>query len=167
MAAVALALSALLFRGDIADAVVLRGDQLLMQGNTRAASAHYWRAMSIDASSPLAADRLIFAAVLLRDKGGVRATLRIADNALRARPGDTVLLNDRALLLLLLQRFAPAERDFARAAALQHSAQLYVFAGWAARDAGDRRSANALWRKALSIAPGFAPARAALAMREQ
>jgi tetratricopeptide (TPR) repeat protein len=161
LACVAVALGALLFHGHIADALITRGDDRLLAGDTRGAERFYQRALVIDRGSIVAADRLAFALVMQHTKKDERSAIAIATAALSLHESD-VLLADRALAEQLLRRWADAARDFARAGAIAKDARYESFAGRLSLKAGNADAARKHFVLALRDDPGFAPARAAL-----
>lgn len=163
VAASALLCAGMLFRSQIAQALVIRGDGYMYRGENVRALERYRRALAIAPLSQTAADRYVFVSMQRPSAGSLHAALAAANAYLDARPNDAVLLADRALCYLHARRYASAERDFERAARASHAANDYVFAGWAAEHAGRRRSAIALWRAALRVQPHYRPAMFALA----
>lgn len=163
LAVASLGLCALLFRGQIADSLVTRGDSFLQAGQAARAERYYRHAVWWDPGSAVAADRFAFVGFQLRTREALDAGITIAGNALVRSPNDWRLLLDRALCLQAERRFIEARVDFARAAEIRRDPQLLHFAGWAALRGGDARSARRYWRAALRIDPSFAPS--ALALR--
>jgi tetratricopeptide (TPR) repeat protein len=163
IALVSVVLCAVLFRGQVATALVSRGDEFLLRGRVERALRYYDRAMTIDARSAVAADRIAFAGILLRTPAALAAAIRATSLGLAVHPMNADLLVDRALCSQLEQRHADAYRDFLRAAALKRDPRLYHFAAWNAFRAGDIASARRAWRDALDADGSFFPARAALA----
>lgn len=163
VAAFALAASAVLFRSQVADALVVRGDDFLYRGDRAAALLHYKRALSIDGHSEAAADRFVFIEMQQRTGKSLRDAVAVSTVALSAQPHDAVLLADRALCLLLLRRYDAARSDFESAARINDDARYYTFAGWASFHAGNLIAARALWRAALRADPRFRAASMALA----
>jgi tetratricopeptide (TPR) repeat protein len=163
IAAVALLSAGLLFRNQLSQALIVRGDDYLYRGDRTAALARYQRAMTIAPWSQIAADRYVFVSMERQTRQATRAALRVADRYLKAYPHDAALLSDRALWYLHAHRYAKAQRDFAAAAQSPHSVSDYVFAGFAAEHAHDHRAAVKFWRAALREAPNYRPAQLALA----
>lgn len=162
LAGVALAVAFVLFRSQLAAAVVTRGDDALRSGDVANAIRFYDRATRLDPHSIVAADRLAFHLALGHDRAGARAAIAIAARALAAGGPDAGLFADRAFAELQLQRWHDAERDFARAGGLAHDARYEHFAARMALRASNPRAAREHERLALSDAPDFAPARALL-----
>lgn len=154
--------AAIVFRSQIAQALVIRGDDYLYRGDRQAAMERYRRALSIAPDDEMAADRYVFATMQLRTPGAFGRAVFIASNYLREHPHAAFVYADRALCYLHMRRYRRAERDYARAGSLARSARDYVFAGWAAKRAGAPMRAAAYWSRALRISPGFAAARFAL-----
>jgi len=161
LAGAALMLAALLFHGQIASALVTRGDDRLRTGDVRGAERFYRRALFIDRSSLTAADRLAFALVMRHDVHDEQLAIGVATASLALRESDA-LLADRALAEQLLHRWPDAERDFARAGSIARDARYESFAGRLAFKAGDARAAREHFARALRDDPHFLPARAAL-----
>jgi tetratricopeptide (TPR) repeat protein len=163
IAFVALALCAILFHNQIAEALVLRGDDYLYRGDTVSALERYNRALHIAPSSQVAADRFVFVSLQRNTRTSLRTAVQVATHYLSARPHDSVLLTDRALCYLHEKRYARAELDFERAARASETPDAYVFAGWAAEHMGRKNAARVLWEKALSVRRNYRPALIALA----
>lgn len=167
VATVSLALATLLFHTQLADALVIRGDDFLIQNRFGAASDRYLRALWFDAGSKTAADRYIFVSLQRRSRDKIRSAIGVADAFLSAHGLDSTILFDRAMCYLTLRRYRAALLDFKRAAYLTRDPQAFVFAGWAAKRAGKRAEAVELWRAALRLRIRYAPAAAALAELRQ
>jgi len=162
LASAALAAAFVLFHGQLAAAVVTRGDDALRAGDVADAIRFYDRATQIDPHSIVAADRLAFQLALRHDRAGARLAVTVAGRALATGGPDPGLFADRAFAELQLRRWRDAETDFARAGALAHDARYEHFAGRMALRTSDLRAARRFERLALADAPGFAPARALL-----
>lgn len=163
--ATALLFAACLFRSQMAQSLVIRGDDYLYQGRVPEAQERYERALAFDNRSEAAADRFVFVLMERHTMTSLERGIRNATEFLRAQPNDVTLLTDRGLCYLVARQYAAARRDFARAAAISGSASDLVFAGWAARRAGDRVGARRLWHRALQEDPRNRSARIALAER--
>ncbi len=163
LSALALMVSALLLRGQISSAIVLRGDQEAYVGHDAHANALYLRALYVDPHNAVAVDRFAFGTLSGHRPRMMRRGIRVASRYLIQTPRDATVLMDRALLEEALGHFADAERDFGRVALLRASAQAYTFAGFAALRAGDRKGAVAYWHGAARIDASYVPARVALA----
>ena len=161
----ALFLSAVLFRTQIAGAIVARGDDLLVRGNKGSAMRYYERALIIDPSTSLAADRLAFTLLQQRTSQSLLRCVATVTEFFARNRADSELLADRALCFLLLHRYAAAEDDFRRAASASiiNEPRNEVFAGWCAWRERRREEARALWRAALHASPRYRPAAIALA----
>jgi tetratricopeptide (TPR) repeat protein len=158
----ALALAGWLFAPQIADGLVVRGDDFMYRNAPKEAMRRYERALLIDNRNAAAADRIAFVGMQMRTPQSLRRAVNVATAYLANRPNDAVILADRALCYLIERRYAPALTDFQRAGTLQRDPRYFVFAGWAASHEHDRRHARALWRMALAIDPHDIPARSAL-----
>jgi tetratricopeptide (TPR) repeat protein len=162
IAALALLTAALLFRGQVATALVTRGDDLLRTGDVDGAVSRYLRAVALDPHAAVAADRVAFFLLVRRRPGDARRALAIATGALRAQPNDPRLLADRGLAAQRLARWADAERSFAAAARVAHDPRYAHLAARMAQRAHLAQAARADFLLALALDPRFAPARAAL-----
>lgn len=157
------AAAAVLFRADVAAALVTRGDDVLRTGDARAAVCYYQRAAAIDRSSTVAADRLAFTLLMRRAHGDAQAAFAAADAALRVQPDDPALLADRAFAGLRLSRWRSAERDFAAAARVARDPRYAHLAARMAERAHDPRAMRAHLLAAVALDRAYAPARVLLA----
>ena len=162
LAACALTLAFALFHGQLAAAVITRGDDALRAGDAASALRFYARATLLDPRSSVAADRLAFYLALNRRDAGAREAVAVVTRALRAGLEDPALLADRGFAELQLHAWRDAERDFARAGVLAHDARYEHFAARMALHRADRPAARGYARTALADDPAFAPARALL-----
>jgi tetratricopeptide (TPR) repeat protein len=122
--AFALGACALVFHAPLADAIVTRGDDAWRNGMPGEAIRFYRRALVVNPSSSLAADRLAFQLAIRHDRVDARAARDIADRVLAFRPADPALLADRAFAELELRRFDDARRDFRQAGKAAHDARF-------------------------------------------
>jgi tetratricopeptide (TPR) repeat protein len=167
LALISLLCAALLFRGNVALALVARGDDLLGSGDLDGAARSYGRAIFFDRGAIVAADRLAFALWLRRRPGDARRGFDVASHALEYAPHNVVLLADRGFAAQRLGRWRDAESSFAAAAAIGHDPRYAHLAAHMARRAGDRAAERRHLRAALAIDRAYAPARALLARLHQ
>jgi tetratricopeptide (TPR) repeat protein len=163
VALASVACAGVLFRGNVASALVTRGDDQARAGDVNAALRSYARAMDLDARSVTAADRLAFTLLMRRRAGDAARAFRIADAALREVPGETALLADRAFAAERLGRWHVAERDFAAAAVAGRDPRYAHLAARMAERAHAGTRVVAHLRDALALDAGYAPARVLLA----
>jgi tetratricopeptide (TPR) repeat protein len=157
VAAAALAISAALFRPQLSDALVSRGDDALYRGRMDRALAFYERALAVDPQSSTAADRSMFLLIQRRRRDALNEAVRIG-RSIPPRARDVRIQADLGLCYLRLGSFAAAASAFAGAARIANDPAYFTFAGWSAYRAGRSAQARAMWTRALSLHPGFAPA---------
>ncbi len=162
IAIVSLCVAALMFRREIAEALVVRGDEYLYRGSVLQALERYRRALSIFPGAQVAADRYVFVSMQSRSPHALEHAIAVATRYLDVNQNDALLLADRALCYLHARRYALAQADFERSARVTNSSENYVFAGWAAERQGRHAAAVALWRAALRMRPHYVPALIAL-----
>ncbi len=163
IAAIALMVAGGLFRGQLATAVITRGDDALRSGDRTAAVRYYSRALLLDPHSSRAADRLAFYLDMRHRPGDAQASIDVATTALAQVPDDASLLADRGLAEGHLGCWRAAERDFGAAGASGRDARYDHLAGRVALRLGDVDGARRFFKTALLHDPAFRPARAALA----
>jgi hypothetical protein len=136
-ALVALSASGFLFRGQLAAAIVTRGDDAIVAGDERTAVAAYERALLLDPASAIAADRLAFRLALRHRPADARRAVAVATTAL-TRADEPSLHAARGFAESVLHEWHPAADDFARAAAESGDPRYRYLAGRLARRAASR-----------------------------
>lgn len=162
VAAFALLVSAGIFHRQIADALVIRGDEMLYRSRPADALHYYRRALWFDGDDGVAVDRFAFAASLSGDRADLREAVACATRYLAGNAGDAVARMDRAMIYRRLGRAAEALDDFATTGIQTRDPRALSFAGFEAAALGDRGRARSLWQAALAVAPAFPAARHAL-----
>ncbi|HEV2262065.1 MAG TPA: hypothetical protein VGR69_07265 [Candidatus Rubrimentiphilum sp.] len=120
--------AAVLLRTQIADALVLRGDEFLVRNKLVQAQVHYQRALWFDDTSTAAVDRTIYVAMLQRGRAELKNAITLASAFLRRFPEDDVVRADRGLCYLLVKKYRLAAKDYDRTAADTHDLQTRIFA---------------------------------------
>jgi tetratricopeptide (TPR) repeat protein len=162
VSATALALAFACFHGQLAAAVVTRGDDVLHRGDTAGALRLYQRALALDPSSAIAADRLAFSLTMRHDGPSARRAIDVITQAIAAGAEDPALFADRAFAEIQLHAWRAAEHDFGRAGMSARDARYEHFAARMALRSHDRAAARRYAQLALVDDPTFAPARAVL-----
>lgn len=166
LTAVAIAIAGVIVRGQLADALVVRGDEFLYRARPSTALRYYRRALWFDARSGIAVDRFLFVALTTRTADALHAGIAIASNYLTRNPRDDVVLMDRAMAYRAVGRPELALADFESVGERRKDSRALTFAGFAAQAVGQTARARVLWKAALSVAPGFPPAKRALERAE-
>lgn len=151
-------LAGVLFRGQVSDALITRGDDQLRFGDRGSAIRYYERSLRIAPRNTTAADRLAFTLAMQREPRALERAIEISTRALTGEPANLALLADRAFAEIRLGQTLQAARDFASAAALGHDARYASFAARLARKSGNRELAVREAGEALRDDPAFAPA---------
>ena len=86
----------------------------------------------------------------------------MASAFLETNPSSAEILFDRGLCNLLLKHYSNALSDLRATAMMTSDPERFVFAGWAAKRAGDESAAIHLWKIALTLRQAYLPAVAAL-----
>jgi tetratricopeptide (TPR) repeat protein len=165
LALLGIATSAALLRPQLAQSLVIRGDDLAYRGNLSRSMAMYRRAIWFDAKNDTAVDRIAFGALMTHRRADIESGIDTTSEYLAQHPNDAVILMDRGLLLQVIRRYAGAERDFTAVGRRIHDARALTFAGFDAYHAGARKRARALWREAVAFDPNFLPAQRAMRRR--
>lgn len=163
VALLSLSCAGVLFRGNVATALVSRGDDLLAAGDLNGASRVYGRAFRLDTANADAADRLAFALLLRRAPGDAARADAVAAAGLTAAPHDARLLADRGFAAQRLRRWRSAEAAFLAAALIGRDARYAHLAAQMARRCADRAAERRHLRAALALDYRYAPARMLLA----
>lgn len=163
LALVAVSLSSILLHRQIAEALVVRGDEFLYRAHPNVALRYYRRALAFDRSSSPALDRLLFVAMTVRDRETLRDGVARAQSFLLEHPGDDTIRLDRAMAYRTLGDFARAWSDFAVAGYRLRDPRALTLGGFAAKSARLNGQALRLWRSALALVPEFPAALHALA----
>jgi tetratricopeptide (TPR) repeat protein len=162
LAVLAVGIAAAIVRPQLADALVVRGDEYLYRSQPSRALAYYARAMTIDADDGAAADRFAFVAMMLHEGSALDEAVRETSAYLSRHPDDAVVRMDRAMAFRAAGASQAALADFSLAGARTGDPVALTFAGYAAERLGERGLARRLWRSASAVRPGFAPAVRAL-----
>jgi tetratricopeptide (TPR) repeat protein len=160
---VSIPLAGLLFHAQLADGLVIRGDNEFQSGNAVAASKFYNRARWFDRDSSAAAERITTLGIMSRSASFIHDAMRVADDELTRKPGDTIVRQNRALLY---QKANQPERAYAdwRVVALQTNNPVIV--EFAARNAERHHQfdlARRFYQRSLELNPRRVSARNALA----
>jgi tetratricopeptide (TPR) repeat protein len=126
------------FRSQVAEALVVRGDDFMYRGNRLSALKHYARAVEIDSDLSVAVDRYVFVSMEQHTAAALRSAISTANAFLSRHPTDATVRADRALCYLTLRQYAAAMQDFEIAAHFSRSSQYSI----AARMLRHRREAT-------------------------
>ncbi len=162
LVAISVAVSAVLFRAQIASALISRGDEFLYRSQVTRARSYYARALWVDSGSAVAADRFAFFGMEQRTPKALAESIAVSSRFLQVDGQYVNVLLDRALCYQILHEYDKAAKDFTRAAKVSGDPRYFTFAGWAALRSGQRSRARALWIAALRRNSRFMPARRAL-----
>jgi Tfp pilus assembly protein PilF len=160
---VAIPIAGLLFHAQVADGLVIRGDDEFQSGNARAAYKFYQRARFFDHDSSVAAERITTLGIMSRSATFVHQAVAVADDQLARQPGDTLVRQNRALLE---QKLSQPDRAYAdwRLVALQTTDPVVVeYAARAAERHHQFDLARRFYQRTLQLNPNRATARRALA----
>lgn len=133
IALVALICAGVLFRSQVADALVIRGDDYVYRGDRTQALERYRRAIVVAPFSGTAVDRYVFVSMQMQSAPAVASAIAVASRYLARHPEDIAVRTDRALCYLHAHRYAAASADFLAAARVSHSARYALYARMAAR----------------------------------
>lgn len=147
--------AAWLMRAQIADALVLRGDEWLYRAHPATSLVYYRRAAWIDPGDGVAVDRFAFVAITLRNRRVLSDAIALATWYLHTYPTDSIVRMDRAMAYRSIGRTRDALNDFAIVGARARDPRALTFAGYAARQLGATARARELWRTALALQPNF------------
>ena len=154
-------IAAWMLRPQLAQALVVRGDEQLYRGRASDALRYYDRAVRLNPCDGVAVDRYAFVALTLRKRQSVDAAIALASAYLLLADDDAVRF-DRAMAYRERGRLKDALADFTRVGLHAHDATALTFAGLAAMRLGRRPNAIELFRRAVAFAPKWLPARRAL-----
>jgi tetratricopeptide (TPR) repeat protein len=158
-------LSAVILRPQIADALVVRGDEFLYRAQPARALPYYRRALNLDGDDAAAVDRFAFVSMMLRDPAAIDETIRDTSAYLNRHPDDTIVRMDRAMAYRRAGISRGELADFAFVGARTMDPRALTFAGFAADGLGRRSLARRFWRAAIAAQPGFPSAIRALERR--
>lgn len=161
IAVLAVALAAQILRPQLAQALIVRGDEQLYAGRPFEALAYYARAVRMNPRDGVAVDRFAFAALTLRNEAAVDESIHLATAYLRTTEDRAVRL-DRAMAYRARGKYANALADFSRAGVSDGDVTALTFAGLMAMRLGRRSEAIVWWRRAVAVAPRWLPALRAL-----
>lgn len=153
LATIAVAVSGMLLRGQMADALVVRGDEFLYRSYPSAALRYYRRALQFDPSNAVALDRLLFVATLVRDRASMLDAAGRSIRYLEGRADDDVIRLDLAMTRRRLGDEAAAFSDFAVVGYRTRDARALALGAFAAQSAAGDRVARRLFRAALVVNP--------------
>jgi hypothetical protein len=123
----------------------------------------YERALVVDPGNDAAVDRYAVSAFLSHDPRLLQAGIAMTSRFLARHAGNSIILNDRALLNHAERKFHEAADDFARVGKATSDPRAFTFAGFDALRSGDARLAAIDFKRALALDAQFVPARHGLA----
>ncbi len=159
----ALIVAGILLRAQLSSALVTRGDSLAYWGERSQARAMYARALVLDRTNRVAADRYAFDASISNNASVIRSGVTVASRYLSRNPDDGILLMDRALCYQHEGTLARAIADFQRAGRIEHDPRAFMFAALDERTLRHSGRARRLLKDAIALDPTFQPARVELA----
>lgn len=129
----ALTCAALLFRGQVGDALVMRGDDYVYRGERAQALERYRRAMLVAPFAGTAVDRYVFVSMQMQTARSIASAVEVATRYLASHPDDVAVRTDRALCYLHAHRYASASADFLAAERTSHVSRYALYARLAAK----------------------------------
>ena len=152
---VALSVSTLLLHGQIADALVARGDAELYRGRWDLAARYYERASFFDAEDGVAVDRFCFVSMTFRSSANDSRCIAMTDRYLKHRPQDATVRFDRAMILRRNGKPGLAFVDFVTVGRQERDGRAFALAGIEPAKMGRNALARVMWKRALVFAPNL------------